>query len=79
MKTKDTKRSQRGRVEGFEVAERECIWMKAGVVNFKVCDNAGDCFGCPFDKSMRIAMGKKARETGESEAKSGWAENLANN
>jgi glycine cleavage system H lipoate-binding protein len=58
------------------VVERECIWMKAGVVNFKLCDNAYDCFNCPFDKSMQIAMGKKARRSDASAAATGWPGNL---
>ncbi|MEJ2477650.1 MAG: hypothetical protein P8Y40_09160 [Desulfobacterales bacterium] len=45
------------RVIGFQVLEYECIWMKAGIVNFRVCDNAYDCNSCPFDKGIRRAMG----------------------
>ncbi len=30
--------------------------MKAGVINFKICDDAYDCYNCPFDKGMRKAM-----------------------
>lgn len=52
------KNNKRG-VKGFQVLENECIWMKAGIVNFRLCDNVYDCYNCPFDKSMRIAMGKK--------------------
>jgi len=44
-------------VKGFNVLEDECIWMKAGVVNFRRCDNSFDCSSCPFDKGMRKAMG----------------------
>ena len=45
------------RVIGFQVLEYECIWMKAGIVNFRVCDNAYDCNSCPFDKGIRRTMG----------------------
>jgi glycine cleavage system H lipoate-binding protein len=45
------------RIVGFQVLEDECIWMKAGVVNFRICDNAYDCNSCPFDKGIRRAMG----------------------
>ncbi len=41
---------------GFQVLENECIWMKAGVVNFRICDSAYDCNNCAFDKGMRKAM-----------------------
>ena len=44
------------RVIGFQVLEDECIWMKAGVVNFRVCDQAYNCNNCAFDKGMRKAM-----------------------
>lgn len=27
-----------------------CIWMTAGVVDFKTCENAFDCTSCAFDK-----------------------------
>jgi len=45
------------RVQGFNVVSNECIWMKAGVVNFRECDNSFDCTTCPFDRGMRKAMG----------------------
>ncbi len=51
---KDKKKKQ---IRGFKVIENECIWMKAGVVNFHLCNNAYDCFDCNFDKAMTKAMG----------------------
>ena len=39
--------------------EQECIWMEAGVVNFKLCDYAYDCLNCPFDKAMSEAWGAR--------------------
>jgi glycine cleavage system H lipoate-binding protein len=78
MKTKviDKKKKSRG-VRGLGVIDRQCIWMKAGVVNFKLCDNAYDCFNCPFDKSMQIAMGKKRKYRGHVESGAAeWANNL---
>jgi len=44
------------RIKGFQVLEEECIWMKAGVINFRKCDNNFDCNTCAFDKGMRKAM-----------------------
>lgn len=46
----------KARVQGFNVVEEECIWMKAGVVGFRLCDNAYDCHNCPFDRGMKKAM-----------------------
>ena len=52
MKAKKEKK----RLVGFQVVEDECIWMKAGIVNFRLCDNAYDCNNCPFDKGMRRTL-----------------------
>ena len=59
MKKEATKKKTetKKRIIGFQVVEDECIWMKAGVVNFRICDNAYDCNTCPFDKGIRRAMG----------------------
>ena len=51
------KTSSKTKIQGFQVVEKECIWMKAGVINFRVCDAAYDCSRCAFDKGMRRAMG----------------------
>jgi glycine cleavage system H lipoate-binding protein len=48
--------SEKTRIQGFQVVENECIWMKAGVINFRLCDSAYDCSHCAFDKGMRRAM-----------------------
>ena len=34
-------------------SEIPCIWMEAGVVDFKLCDNNNNCENCPFDAIMR--------------------------
>ena len=51
------KEKEKKRLVGFQVEEDECIWMKAGVVNFRLCDNVFDCYNCPFDAGMQRAMG----------------------
>ena len=61
-------------VRGFQVVENECIWMKTGVVNFRLCDNAYDCNSCPFDKAMQKAMGHAA--TDEKGPGKGWSQTL---
>jgi glycine cleavage system H lipoate-binding protein len=69
MKKQAEKGREKGkkRVQGFQILEEECIWMKAGVVNFRLCDNAYDCYTCPFDKGMRKAMNQKSPTTEKSE------------
>lgn len=62
------------KVAGLQVVEDECVWMKAGVVNFRLCDNVYDCYNCPFDKGMRIAMNRKS--SGYERKRPAWAEGL---
>ena len=50
MKTKGDDKD-RG-VQVFSMTENQCVWMKAGVVNFKLCENAYDCTTCAFDKAI---------------------------
>ncbi|MBW2000122.1 MAG: glycine cleavage system protein H [Deltaproteobacteria bacterium] len=66
---------EKKRVVGFQVLEDECIWMKAGVVNFRLCDNDFDCQNCPFDMGMRKAMGV-SRQTGKKSESPSWVEKL---
>lgn len=39
-------------VRVFSTSENQCVWMKAGVVNFKLCENGFNCMKCAFDKAM---------------------------
>jgi glycine cleavage system H lipoate-binding protein len=54
--------------------DERCIWMEAGVIDFKLCNNHFNCHTCSFDRAMketadknvmarmdgRVAVGKKA-------------------
>jgi glycine cleavage system H lipoate-binding protein len=67
--------SKKKRLIGFRVVENECIWMKAGVINLRFCDNAYDCYTCPFDKAMQRTMHPR----GQTEAdihEPGWVEKI---
>ena len=44
---------------GFYLSEDKCVWMRAGVINFRLCDYDYDCYNCPFDQAMISAMGDK--------------------
>lgn len=57
MKRKIDDGKQRARL--FSTTESQCIWMKAGVVNFKLCENAYDCTSCQFDKAMSLKVHEK--------------------
>lgn len=61
---KVTKLSGKQKVHVFTVEDNQCIWMKAGVVNFKLCDHAYDCLTCPFDKAMAQAAENKPEQIG---------------
>jgi hypothetical protein len=39
-------------VQVSSMSRNQCIWMKAGVVDFRTCDNAFDCTSCTFDKAI---------------------------
>lgn len=52
MSDKDFKKTGSGI---FASNEKECVWMKAKVVNFKLCDRDYDCTDCFFDKAMKAA------------------------
>lgn len=56
MQTNCRTTPSRRRIVGVDIMEDRCIWMKAGVINFRMCDNAFDCNTCGFDKAMRKAM-----------------------
>ena len=73
--TESEKTRRKKKVIGFQVLENECIWMKAGVVNFRICDCAYDCNSCAFDKGMRRAMGLKESSGAENESPA-WVEYL---
>jgi len=32
--------------------KKHCIWMEAGIIDFKVCNNNFDCTNCEFDRAM---------------------------
>ena len=52
------------RVQGMKIipgGERKCIWMDAGVVSYKLCNNQFQCNLCDFDR----AMSNRAKETKE--------------
>lgn len=43
----------------FSMTENKCVWMKAGVVNFKTCENEFDCSSCLFDKAIGRGLDTK--------------------
>jgi glycine cleavage system H lipoate-binding protein len=33
--------------------KQHCVWMEAGVIDYKICDNSYDCTTCSFDRAMQ--------------------------
>ena len=57
---------KKSNVKGLKIAQDECIWMKADVVDFKLCDMKYDCINCTFDKSMAkiVSENREKRQAG---------------
>ena len=39
-------------------SKKRCIWMDAGVIQFKLCDSDFDCLSCEFDRAMTESASK---------------------
>ncbi len=57
MKTQGEKQGQG--VQVISLNEKQCVWMKTGMVDFKTCDNAFDCTSCPFDKEINRKLAQQ--------------------
>jgi glycine cleavage system H lipoate-binding protein len=40
--------------------EEKCIWMEAGVIDYKLCNYHYNCPACPFDRAMKQTADKNA-------------------
>jgi len=52
--------------------KKKCVWMEAGVVSYKLCDNNFDCSTCVYDQAMqvKVARQKEAAQVAEVEVSS---------
>ena len=55
-------RNKKPALPAFGSGEKECVWMRAGVVNFKLCDREYNCAECHFDKAMKIAWNQESED-----------------
>jgi glycine cleavage system H lipoate-binding protein len=39
--------------------KKKCVWMEAGVVSYKLCDNNFDCPTCVYDQGMQLKVAKE--------------------
>jgi tetratricopeptide (TPR) repeat protein len=44
------------------VKPKECVWMKLGMVSYRVCTNDYDCLSCEFDQAMQEKMAQGTAE-----------------
>lgn len=54
------------RIDSFKMVpgtEEKCIWMEAGVIDYKLCNNYYNCHACGFDKAMKTAAERNADPT----------------
>ena len=54
---------RKSKMEGFKAVpdeEEKCIWMEAGVIDYKLCNYNYNCSVCPFDKAMKQTADKNA-------------------
>jgi glycine cleavage system H lipoate-binding protein len=79
-----TAASNKSNVKGLKIVQDECIWMKAEVVDFKLCDMSYDCINCTFDKSMAkvVSQNRKNRQAGlapvtKKDRMKSWRENFS--
>lgn len=63
------------KVPGFYLPEDKCVWMRAGVINLRLCDYDYDCYHCPFDEAMKNALGEMAGPK-KKERAANWAKHL---
>ena len=41
-----------------EIKPKECVWMKMGMVSYRICTRNYDCLTCEFDQEMQEKMAK---------------------
>jgi hypothetical protein len=39
--------------------KKKCVWMEAGVVSYKLCDNNYDCSTCQYDHAMQVKVSQQ--------------------
>jgi len=41
--------------------KKKCVWMEAGVVSYKLCDNNYDCSTCIYDQGMQLKVDRQKK------------------
>ena len=42
--------------------KKKCVWMEAGVVSYKLCDNNYDCPTCAYDHAMQLKVARQKED-----------------
>lgn len=51
-------RQRRASMKIVPPGKKKCIWMEAGVVSYKLCDNNYDCSTCVYDHAMEVKVAR---------------------
>ncbi len=54
--------------ESFKIVppgRKKCVWMEAGVVSYKLCDNNFDCPTCTYDQAMQTKVAREREKSME--------------
>ena len=54
--------------ESFKIVppgKKKCVWMEAGVVSYKLCDNNFDCPTCTYDQAMQTKVAREREKSME--------------
>ncbi|MEE4352401.1 MAG: glycine cleavage system protein H [Desulfatiglans sp.] len=43
--------------------KKRCVWMEAGVVSYKLCDNNYDCSTCAYDHGMQLKVSRQKQSS----------------
>lgn len=52
----------KGKRESMKIVppgKKKCVWMEAGVVSYKLCDNNYDCTTCVYDQAMQVKVARQ--------------------
>ena len=47
----------------LQLTDQACVWMRAGVIRFWLCDRSFDCENCPLDAALRGSRAHGPRRT----------------
>jgi glycine cleavage system H lipoate-binding protein len=53
------KKDKRESMKIVPPGKKKCVWMEAGVVSYKLCDNNYDCSTCVYDQAMQVKVARQ--------------------